>query len=518
MEQDLQARGAERHVLRALYFDTLARDLARAQVALRLRLEDGQWIQTLKMPGADALTRIELNHPRDEPLPDLALYEQRGLRKLFDALAQPLVLRYETWVERQKLILRSRGCVVELAHDQGLVRAAGHELPISEIEFELHSGEVAGLFSLGKAWTRRYGLVLDMRSKAERGDGLADAVPAAGGARQGDPHTLSTQALAALVKARKAAGPALHRAMDLRQAGRACLGECLDQIIRNAAFAAGVDTGHAGPDLHAEYVHQLRVGMRRLRSCWKLYAGWTEPPAARLEAGLRRSFLALGSTRDADIVRGEITPRMLRAGMPAGVALRGTRQQAPRAAADLAASPGFQVMLLDLLAGTVLSSIDAGAPGSGGSAGQSARGAGAALPAPEPRLPEPGAALARRLDKWLAQIAGPGQGFHELPEQAQHALRKKAKRLRYGLEFAAPFLAGRARRRVQAALARVQAELGELNDLYVAEHHYRAAAKARPQAWFAVGWLRAMQEQKTAAAQAAFQALADAGALEKNRP
>jgi len=128
-------------------------------------------------------------------------------------------------------------------------------------------------------------------------------------------------------------------------------------------------------------------------------------------------------------------------------------------------------------------------------------------------LPEARTALTRRLDKWLRQLVGPGQAFATLPAEAQHDLRKKAKRLRYGLAFAAPFLDKPAQRRILAALTQVQTTLGELNDLYVAELHYRSVARTRPQAWFAMGWLRAMQQRQKDAAQEAFTALAAAGRL-----
>jgi len=522
VEQELQARGARTQVLRALYFDTPGRELARARVALRVRLEDGQWVQTLKMPGGDALSRIELSHPRDEPTPDLALYQERRLCKLFANLREPLGLRYETYVERLLLRLRSRGSLVELAYDRGVVGAAGHELPISEIEFELCAGTMDAVFALGKAWTRRHGLVLDMRSKAERGDLLARAATAGNDARQAGrqqgPGT-AEQACATLAPARKAEQPRLDAGMDLQQAARVCVAECLDQIVRNATYAAGVDTGPAAPGLRAEYVHQLRVGIRRLRSCHKLFAGWMQPPAPRLESALRRSFLALGAARDAQIVQREIAPRLRLAGMPADRAPGGTRRLEPDAAAALAAGPEFQALLLDLMAREVPATTEAaepaGAPMDTGKARRQAApagDAGTARASIEPP-PEAGAALARRLDKWLRQLVEPGQAFATLTPAAQHAVRKKAKRLRYGLAFAAPYLDKPAQRRILAALSAVQETLGELNDLYVAERHYRGLAKARPQAWFAVGWLRAMQHQQKDAAQEAFAALAAAGRL-----
>jgi len=43
----LQAQGAERQVLRAIYFDTDDSRLAGAGLSLRLRCENGRWVQTL---------------------------------------------------------------------------------------------------------------------------------------------------------------------------------------------------------------------------------------------------------------------------------------------------------------------------------------------------------------------------------------------------------------------------------------------------------------------------------------
>ena len=537
VEQDLRGCGAHGQVLRALYFDTPGRELARARVALRVRQEDGQWVQTLKMPGGDALSRIELNHPRAEPVPDLSLYEDPRLCKLFAGLREPLALRYETYVERLLLLLRGRGSRVEVAYDRGVVSAAGRELPISEIEFELCQGSMAAVFVLGKAWTRRYGLVLDVRSKAERGDILAGAMPPAVDAGHTDPaeeHPMAAQACEAWAPPRKAAQAALDSDMDLGQAASACAAECLDQVVRNATFAAGVDTGMAEPALRAEYVHQLRVGIRRLRSCHKLFAGDIRPLAPRIKAALRRSFLVMGASRDAEIVRREIAPRLELAGMPMGRAGPSPRKPEPDAAAALAASPGFQTLLLDLMAAAVLAGPDiageadaaSGQDGEpdgqdGGSDGQDGESGLRTAPPQDPDAappdteapPEARKALARKLDKWLRQIVKPGQDFVSLDAEAQHKLRKRAKRLRYGLGFAAAFLDKPRQRRIVAALARVQATLGELNDLYVAERYYRNMAKARPQAWFAVGWLRAMQHQQKDAAQEAFAALAAAGRL-----
>ena len=511
LEQELRELQATEVALHALYFDTAGRELAQAKIALRLRREGEHWIQTLKMPGTDALSRIEINHPRTEPTLDLSLYERGELQSVFTRLKHPLALCYETRIKRLLRKTRSRYGTVELAYDQGTVCAGGLELPVCEIEFELLSGRIQSLFALSKKWTQRFGLILDLRSKAERGDTLASAAQAAAG-KSGAASRRSATALAErLAKPRRAGLPKLKSAMNLHQAYLACVDDCSSQIIRNATFVAGVDAAQADEALRAEHIHQLRVGIRRLRSCWKLYKNWARPAAPLLDTQLREHFAAFGETRDDDVVRYTIAPQLEHAGMPACV-LPQASTHGPGHAAALASGAAFQILLLDLLASVICPETGPAAKTAEPLPNATEQAAFTPTDTGEKPLPLK-AALVRRLNKWLAHIAQQGSRFQELAIEEQHDLRKKVKRLRYGLNFSETLLSRASLERILAALTQAQDTLGELNDLYVAEQAYRALLESQPQAWFAVGWLRSMQTQKKRDAQAMFKVLAKAGKL-----
>jgi len=76
-----------------------------------------------------------------------------------------------------------------------------------------------------------------------------------------------------------------------------------------------------------------------------------------------------------------------------------------------------------------------------------------------------GRALARRLHR----LAAAGEAIEHLDAEALHAIRLRAKRMRYVAEVFAPLYAGKATRRFLRRLARLQDRLGQLNDSAVAD-------------------------------------------------
>ena len=115
--------------------------------------------------------------------------------------------------------------------------------------------------------------------------------------------------------------------------------------------------------------------------------------------------------------------------------------------------------------------------------------------------------LSRRLRRWHSQLIKQGLYFTELPVTEHHKLRKRAKRLRYGLQFAESLLSPKLLRPYRKRLAQIQDLLGEFNDLALAHDIYQQHVTAYPQAWFALGWISARQQHLSEQTQDAFERL-----------
>ncbi|HET8869710.1 MAG TPA: CYTH domain-containing protein [Aquabacterium sp.] len=182
--------------LQAAYFDTLDRKLARARAALRVRQEDDEWVQTLKASGPNPMIRLEDNvaaRPAAEGqdiYPDLSLHAGDAAAALQRDLAWSpvtdpegkqcgLTALYRTDMHRHRAEMQitdqsghSLGWV-ELAVDLGSIRSGQHSVRVQELEVELISGSPEAVIRCGRDWVDRFGLWLDVQTKAHRGDQLA---------------------------------------------------------------------------------------------------------------------------------------------------------------------------------------------------------------------------------------------------------------------------------------------------------------------------------------------------------
>ncbi|MEG7359194.1 inorganic triphosphatase [Pseudomonas citronellolis] len=164
------------------YYDTPGRDLARAKVALRLRRDGEQYIQTLKSRGhsvAGLSERNEWDWYLDKPELDLGkLDDSCWPAALADLDKQQLQPIFSTDFTRQRAeIAWGRGktkVAIEAALDLGKVVADQQEEEICELELELRQGEPAALLELAAELAADLPLMPCDISKAERGYRLFD--------------------------------------------------------------------------------------------------------------------------------------------------------------------------------------------------------------------------------------------------------------------------------------------------------------------------------------------------------
>lgn len=204
-----------------------------------------------------------------------------------------------------------------------------------------------------------------------------------------------------------------------------------------------------------EYLHQLRVALRRLRSVFSTFAplfpaAVMEPPVAET----RRLSRILGAARDWDVFVAETLPPISArcAQHPGMAALTRSatllRKAANRTARRAVVSARGQGLLLALGAWTNAETWLEGLDGA-----QIA----------EMQLPVSGFAQTV-LDAALKRVRKRGRHFANLAPPELHRLRIAAKQLRYATEFFAPLHDGRNARDYQDALARLQDVLGSYND------------------------------------------------------
>ncbi len=458
---ELRRRGARSIALAALYFDTADGLLAQHRVALRLRKEGRRWVQTLKAAGGSALDRLEHNVPirvaaGTRPVPVLARHDGTEVgRRLREALGDrpedALIERYATDVTRLAVRLQWPDSEVEAAFDIGQVRAGDRALPICELELEHCAGGLHELFELARLWRGAGQLWLDARPKSQRGSQLAE------GLLHG-----------AAVPSRL---PLLDAAMDSEALVRAVVDTALEQVLANASeLAAGsTDEGH---------VHQLRVGLRRLRIALQELGPLAQGIDAAWAPALAQTFGRLGRLRDDATVARAVHGLLEGAGAPK---LAWPVETTAADAAAIVREATFQDTLIGLLRWT-----------------SSAPGAAAALSAAAARTQ-----VARRLSTLHKQAARAGRDFEQLPSEEQHQVRKRLKRLRYLAEFVASLWPRKPARRYLKRLAPAQDALGRHNDIVVAQQKFQADAQHDPLSLFAAGFLRAHQAVTAGAAGAA---------------
>lgn len=157
----------------SIYYDTPERQLRSQRMALRLRKQGAQWIQTLKGGGGvqgGLHSRNEWNWPVEaKQLNAACLAEAAWPTELSIEILQPV---FTTAFERGIWWSRQQGVEIEVAFDRGQVYNDEHQVPLNEIELELKAGEPADLFALANQIAGQLPCWPGFVSKAQKGYGL----------------------------------------------------------------------------------------------------------------------------------------------------------------------------------------------------------------------------------------------------------------------------------------------------------------------------------------------------------
>ena len=298
---------ARRQLLIAHYFDTPTGLLARSRMGLRLRRESGSWVQTFKAEST-SLERLERNHrlaqrqasPRPsllaEGLPSKEQLLALGLKRSEITTLlnlETLEEQFQVEVRRQTWGLAWGRSQIELAFDQGILRASDQQQAFTELELELNAGQLDDLFEAAQSLsshleTLELKAFLEPRSKAERGFQLAasnlskikDAKPS--GKAKAGPRKPS------LAKSHEQQSPNTSDVLSLH--------------LQTAADRLSQELIRVLETQDPEGPHQARVALRQIRTLLKLLvAAGLVDPSARLEEKASELADALGELRDLDV-------------------------------------------------------------------------------------------------------------------------------------------------------------------------------------------------------------------------
>src|SRR5215510_81365 len=447
-----------RRTLRSIYFDTPDYRLRALGIAFRLRSEGEVWLQTVEAGWSDTRASsdgVAGDGGIERPEPNLDLIPSRRMRRRIEKAVARSVLEpvFETVVERTTRQLHAAEGDLELALDEGVVRAGSLESSLCEAELELKSGSPECLLHTAAQLFATAPVRLANGSPADRGYSLA--------------------------LGRKANGQAIPQRAELpRLAPDHTCSHALALLVQSAAAQIAANRTAVLETEDPDAAHQLRIGLRRLRSALLAFRPLSDTTAAReLERHARALARSVGELRDADVLIEEIYAPVAGT-MRHDPGLAGLREAllAHRASMrDRVRSElrGQQWSVLQLYLALWPRTIE----GSG-------------------ELSMPVAKFARlALKKRWRKVADSGERLDDLDVVERHAMRKALKTLRYTAEFFASLYPAHATRRFIKEIRRLQEEFGYLNDVVAAERlsaicreRCPDSCEAQRAAGFVLGW------------------------------
>ncbi len=443
------------------YYDTPEFHLKARKVAVRTRRQGRIWLQTVKCAAVSSgglSQRPEWEQPYDGQF-DFSQVDAPDAAKLLARHRKQLVPVFTTRFRRETRRFQPRaGVSILLMIDTGTIAlttpdGVERSAPICELELELEEGRPLDLLELACTLAQTLPLMPADLSKAERGYRLFLDTP-----------------LAPMGAERSTIEPG----QSVIDAFRELASGGVRQWQANAAAALA----HTAPDaIGPDFIHQLRVALRRLRALLRIFAP-ALPAAfvAEWNQRLRDNASRFGEARDLDVFHAEllepVTPEGLAdtEGMARLLELAAAARETARTAAVHSLDAATQGRLLLEFNAALLR-----LPTDGLAAPTTLRG------------------FAReRLTRLRKRSRRRFDAASTLEPVRLHALRISVKQLRYGIEFFAPLFPTKAMERQREGVVRAQGTLGFLQDVDTARGRLAAWAGddtgVRIAAAFVLGW------------------------------
>lgn len=413
--------------LYSVYYDTPDHYLHQRAMVLRLCRVGKQWRQTLKVCGG-VQAGLHRNNEWDAPVVgekfDFDVLESRSGKHWYRALRKKLKPIFETEFSRTSRMVAFDGAKIQLNLDSGELRFGEISRPISELELLLKSGKSAQLFELALDLLDIVPLQVEHSSKAEYGYLLYNADESA---------------------VKKASFPSLAESTGVAPALQNMLCSCLLHLQANVSGTV--------QKLGEEYLHQVRVALRRLRVVMAMTETFrADDELSKLHEHVAKMCEEFGRLREWDVfmtqILAPIRTRLLEQDelrlLYAGEKLR---EQHHAAVEGRLQSRDYQRLLLRF-----------GSWIHGDSWCEAA--------ADDLALPHFAAQI---LDKRSRQVGKLGKDISTANPSQLHMLRIACKKLRYSAEvFASLFDPAKTKSGYLSALANLQDILGTLNDMVVA--------------------------------------------------
>ncbi len=422
--------------IKSTYVDTPDHALRQQAISLRLRRDGKRWLQTVKARaslhgGMSNVTEVETAAPGDRL--DIAAVPDKKLRDQITKAVAGAVLKpvCETLVKRAEGEVRSAaGTRALLAVDVVEIKADKQSGKFCELELEHLEGPLDGLFDIARTLLPEGGVTFSTLSKADRGYLFAQTGSI-------EPELL----------------PRVSRVVGIRKSQ--CVEKVVQKILRECA---GQIADNIDAVLHLsspEGAHQLRIGLRRLRSSLQVFRNAVGSPMAT-HLGQEATWLGqeVGRLRDVDVIAHDlVVPASISLPDETGfAALASTLEDNGRRIRDglrtTLRSARVQAFLFDLMCFIEtrgwLMPEDEEQPGR--------------LAVPIKKL------AATALGKRWAKAGKRARHIAGLSIAERHELRKELKKLRYAVEFLGPLYPNRKLMRFLTRLKKLQDVFGNLND------------------------------------------------------